>query len=54
MIQYIKDYLTEKFNIEKLCDLALINKPNFFRQFKEELGITPIDFLYQTGANKID
>jgi AraC-like DNA-binding protein len=47
VIQYIKEHLTEKFNIEKLCDLACMSKPNFFRQFKRELGITPIDYINQ-------
>jgi AraC-like DNA-binding protein len=45
VIQYVKEHITEKLNIEKLCDLACMSKPNFFRQFKRELGITPIDFI---------
>lgn len=45
VIQYVKEHITEKLNIEKLCDLACMSKPNFFKQFKRELGITPIDFI---------
>jgi AraC-like DNA-binding protein len=47
VIQYIKEHLTEKFSIEKLCDVACMSKPNFFKQFKRELGITPIDYINQ-------
>ena len=47
VIQYIKEHITEKLNIEKLCDLACMSKANFFRQFKRELGITPVDFINQ-------
>lgn len=47
VIQYIKNHLTEKLNIDKLCDLACMSKPNFFRQFKRELGLTPIDYINQ-------
>ncbi|PWK18155.1 AraC-like DNA-binding protein [Arcicella aurantiaca] len=47
VIQYIKEHITEKLSIEKLCDLACMSKANFFRQFKRELGITPVDFINQ-------
>jgi AraC-like DNA-binding protein len=47
IVQYIKEHTTEKLNIDKLCDLACMSKPNFFRQFKRELGITPIDYINQ-------
>ncbi|MEA5140535.1 AraC family transcriptional regulator [Arcicella rigui] len=47
VVQYIKEHITEKLSIEKLCDLACMSKPNFFRQFKRELGITPVDFINQ-------
>ena len=42
---YIKEHLCEKISIEHLSKLACMSRANFFRYFKQEFGITPIDFI---------
>ena len=43
--RYIKDHLCDKMSIEHLSRLACMSRANFFRYFKQEFGITPIDFI---------
>lgn len=47
VIQYIRDHLHEKLSVEQLARLACMSKPHFFRRFKQELGISPLDFILQ-------
>jgi AraC-like DNA-binding protein len=47
VVQHIRENLTENLTIEKLSDLACMSKPHFFRSFKRELGISPVDFITQ-------
>ncbi|MDJ1502278.1 AraC family transcriptional regulator [Xanthocytophaga agilis] len=44
---YIRENLAENLNIDRLSDLACMSKPNFFRYFKREFGLTPIEFIIQ-------
>jgi AraC-like DNA-binding protein len=46
-IRYIQDNLHQPISIEKLCDKACMSKPHFFRSFKNEFGITPVEFINQ-------
>jgi AraC family transcriptional regulator of arabinose operon len=43
--RYIKDHLSDKMSIEHLSRMACMSRANFFRYFKQEFGITPIDFI---------
>lgn len=45
IVRYIKEHLCDKISIEHLCRLACMSRANFFRYFKQEFGITPIDFI---------
>ena len=45
IIQYIREHLHEPFTIEQLSQKACMSQPNFFRCFKNEFGISAIDFI---------
>ena len=45
ILQYIKSHLTDKLNIDSLSQMAYMSKASFFRAFKHELGISPIDYI---------
>jgi len=44
-LHYIKEHLAEKISVEELSAQAYMSKPNFFRAFKQEFGLSPIDYL---------
>jgi AraC-like DNA-binding protein len=45
ILQYIKAHLTEKLSIEVLSQMAYMSKASFFRAFKCELGVSPVDYI---------
>src|SRR5258708_2452433 len=45
VVQYIKTHVHEEITIDKLSNLCCMSKPNFFRCFKREFGISPVDFI---------
>ena len=45
VVGYIKDHLTESLTIDKLSALACMSKATFFRLFKREFGLTPVEFI---------
>jgi AraC family transcriptional regulator of arabinose operon len=45
ILQYIKAHLTEKLSIEALSQMAYMSKASFFRAFKLELGVSPVDYI---------
>ncbi|HZY39259.1 MAG TPA: AraC family transcriptional regulator [Mucilaginibacter sp.] len=44
-VQYIKNHINDEITIDKLSNLCCMSKPNFFRCFKQEFGISPVDFI---------
>lgn len=46
-VEYIQQNLHDNINIETLCKKACMSEPNFFRCFKQQFGITPVDFINQ-------
>ncbi|WP_324672047.1 AraC family transcriptional regulator [Hymenobacter sp. GOD-10R] len=47
VVQYIKQHLTEQITVEKLSELACMSKATFFRIFKREFGLTPVEYIIQ-------
>jgi AraC-like DNA-binding protein len=47
VISYIHDHLTEKIAIDVLCRKAYLSRNVFFKWFREQFGITPLDYINQ-------
>ncbi|MVN77947.1 helix-turn-helix domain-containing protein [Hymenobacter sp. HMF4947] len=45
VVQYIKQHLTEQLSVEKLSAVACMSKATFFRVFKREFGLTPVEYI---------
>jgi len=45
ILEYINHHLTERLNIASLSQMAFMSKPSFFRAFRHELGISPVDYI---------
>ncbi|RIJ41632.1 AraC family transcriptional regulator [Pontibacter oryzae] len=45
IMQYIKENITSRIDIDRLSEKACMSRAKFFRKFKEEFGYTPADFI---------
>ncbi len=45
VVEFIKAHIHEEITIDKLSGLCCMSKPNFFRCFKREFGISPVDYI---------
>jgi len=45
IVEYIRTHIAEKLHIDHLCSKIGMSKPVFFRVFKQELGISPVEFV---------
>lgn len=45
VLEYIRIHLSDKLNIDALSQMAFMSKASFFRAFKHELGISPVDYI---------
>ncbi len=45
IVQYIRDHLDEPLSVEMLARKMHMSESNFHRVFKNELGISPVDFI---------
>lgn len=52
VINYIKENLHKKINIDKLANITYMSKPTFYRAFKQEFGITPNEFILSERISK--
>jgi YesN/AraC family two-component response regulator len=47
VLNYIKTHLSEKITVEQLSKMAYVNRNLFFKLFKEQFGVTPIEYINQ-------
>ena len=52
IIQYVREHLHEPLTIEQLSQKACMSQPNFFRCFKNEFGISAVDFINNERIKK--
>ncbi|WP_234733084.1 AraC family transcriptional regulator [Tellurirhabdus bombi] len=45
VIDFIRKNLTRNLSIDELCNKACLSKSHFFRLFKNELGMSPVQFI---------
>ncbi len=45
LLDYIKDNLSERILINTLCKKAYLNRNDFFRLFKEQFGLSPLEYI---------
>jgi len=45
IVNYIREHITDKLTMKDLTDTACMSKASFYRFFKRELGISPIEFV---------
>jgi len=43
-VRYIEDNYTKNFDVSELSDLCYMSQAHFFRLFKKEMGMTPIEY----------
>jgi YesN/AraC family two-component response regulator len=51
VVEYIKSHIHEDITIDKLSNVCYMSKSNFFRCFKREFGISPVDFIILERIN---
>ncbi|WP_442844575.1 AraC family transcriptional regulator N-terminal domain-containing protein [Leeuwenhoekiella sp. H156] len=45
IIDYIREHIHEPISVEQLSQKACMSESNFYRVFKNELGVSPVDFI---------
>ena len=52
VVDYIKSNLHQKLSIDSIAKMAYVSKSGFFKLFKDELGLTPNEFILNERVNK--
>lgn len=47
VIEYVENNLEEQITVEKLSKLACMSESNFYKAFKREFGITPVEYILE-------
>ena len=47
IIHFIHEHLTDKILIDQLCRKAYLSRTHFFKWFKEQFGVTPLEYINQ-------
>lgn len=45
VLHYIQENLTEKINVDAICRKAYMSRNEFYKWFKQQFGITPLDYI---------
>jgi AraC-like DNA-binding protein len=51
IIHYIREHIHEKLSVKALSRKACMSESNFYRAFKNELGLSPVDFINEERLN---
>ncbi|MEM6517602.1 MAG: AraC family transcriptional regulator [Bacteroidota bacterium] len=49
---YIKEHLRDTLTVQDLSEQACMSESNFYRVFKQEMGISPVDYINQLRIEK--
>ncbi|WP_342084266.1 AraC family transcriptional regulator [Dyadobacter sp. OTU695] len=52
VVNYIKANINEKIQVEELSDKACMSRASFYRAFKREFSISPLDFILREKIKK--
>jgi len=44
-VEYIRQHLDGAIEVDKLCEKTCLSKAQFYRAFKQEFGLSPVDFV---------
>lgn len=51
-VDYIEEHIDQSISIQKVADAAYMSKSSFYRYFKNEFGMTPIEYIHQKRVKK--
>ncbi|SKB56652.1 AraC-type DNA-binding protein [Parapedobacter luteus] len=52
VVAYIRQHIAHSLSVDELSQVAHISKPHFYRAFKHEMGISPMEFVILERINQ--